>query len=156
MLRLDRVSAGERLAKPIVVEVRGQLPAAIETAFDAFRSIDLRTTMVGYSPLPAVSAIEDQTGRWDSVAESRIARLADGHGMLETLTAVERPRRAGAWRYEFEPRSILVRPAARLVLTRHWRPCMEQALGLAVHGARCSSRANPRATRPGRCMSRRR
>ncbi|MFK7895426.1 MAG: SRPBCC family protein [Myxococcota bacterium] len=79
--------------KPIVVEVRGQVAAPIERVFDVFMPIDLRKIMVGYGPLPAVTAIEDQTGDWSSVGESRIIRLADGHGMLEVLTAVDRPRR---------------------------------------------------------------
>lgn len=79
--------------KPIVVEVRGQVAAPIERVFDVFMPMDLRKIMVGYGPLPAVTAIEDQTGDWDSVGESRIIRLADGHGMLEVLTAVERPER---------------------------------------------------------------
>ena len=78
--------------KPIVIEVQGEVPAPIETVFDVFMPIDLTTIMLGYGPLPAVSAIEDQSGAWDSVGESRIVRLADGHGMLETLTRVDRPK----------------------------------------------------------------
>lgn len=53
--------------------------------------IDLTTIMTGYGPLPAVAAVEDQTGDWSEVGESRIIRLADGHGMLETITRVDRP-----------------------------------------------------------------
>lgn len=79
--------------RPIVVEVRGQVAAPIERVFDVFMPIDLRKIMVGFGPLPAVVAIEDQTGDWDSVGESRIIRLADGHGMLEVLTSVDRPQR---------------------------------------------------------------
>ncbi len=79
--------------RPIVVEVRGQVVAPIEQVFDVFMPMDLRKIMVGYGPLPAVTAIEDQTGDWNSVGESRIIRLADGNGMLEVLTSVERPRR---------------------------------------------------------------
>jgi hypothetical protein len=78
--------------KPIVIEVRGKIPAPIENVFDVFMPIDLTTIMHGYGPLPAVSAIEDQTGAWDSIGESRIVRLADGHAMLETVTGVDRPR----------------------------------------------------------------
>jgi len=79
--------------KPVCVEIQGQIPAPIETVFDVFLPIDLTAIMEGVGPLPAVVAIEDQTGDWSSVGESRIIRLADGHGMLETLTAVERPHR---------------------------------------------------------------
>jgi len=78
--------------RAIVAEVRGQLAADVETAFDVLARIDLRSIMQGYGPLPAVEGVEDQTGDWDSIGESRIIRLADGSGMLETLTAVDRPR----------------------------------------------------------------
>jgi hypothetical protein len=77
--------------KPIVAEVRGQIPADRETVFDVLAPIDLTTIMKGYGPLPAVVGVEDQTADWDSIGESRVIRLADGHGMVETLTAVDRP-----------------------------------------------------------------
>lgn len=80
---------------PIVIEVRGRVPVAIETVFDVFLPIDLTTIMLGHGPLPGVAAVEDQTGDWNSIGESRILRLADGHGMLETLTRVDRPRGFG-------------------------------------------------------------
>ena len=78
--------------KPIVIEVEGQIPVPIETVYDVFLPIDLTTIMLGYGPLPAVTAVEEESGPWDSIGESRIIRLADGHGMLETLTRVDRPR----------------------------------------------------------------
>jgi hypothetical protein len=80
-----------QVVTPIVIEVQGQVPAAIETVFDVFMPIDLTTIMHGYGPLPAVAAVEEQSGVWDSIGESRIIRLADGNGMLETLTGVDRP-----------------------------------------------------------------
>lgn len=76
----------------IVAEVEGEVAGPIEAVFDVFMPIDLTTIMTGYGPLPSVSAIEDQSGRWSEIGESRIIRLADGGGMLETLTAVQRPR----------------------------------------------------------------
>lgn len=79
------------MPKPIEIEVQGQIPAPIETVFDVFMRIDVTTIMLGHGPLPAVTAVEDQSGAWNSIGESRILRTADGHGMLETLTAVERP-----------------------------------------------------------------
>jgi hypothetical protein len=78
--------------QPIVIEVQGQIPVPLETVYDVFLPIDLTTIMLGYGPLPAVTAVEEQSGSWDSIGESRIIRLADGHGMLETLTHVDRPR----------------------------------------------------------------
>ena len=83
--------SGANSLKPIVIEVQGLVAAPIETVYDVFRPIDLTTIMLGYGPLPPVAGVEDQTGDWDGVGESRIIRLADGHGMLETLTAVDPP-----------------------------------------------------------------
>ncbi len=79
--------------KPIHAEVEGPIEAELETVFDVLMPIDLRTILTGHGPLPAVVAVEEQTGDWSSIGESRIIRLADGSGMLETLTAVERPHR---------------------------------------------------------------
>jgi len=81
--------------RPIVIEVEGRVAAPVDLVFDVFMPIDLTTIMLGYGPLPAVAGIEDQTGPWDSVGESRIIRLADGHGMLETLDRVDRPHGFG-------------------------------------------------------------
>jgi hypothetical protein len=78
--------------RAIVAEVRGPIAADIETVFDVLARIDLRLILKGHGLLPAVEGVEDQTGNWDSIGESRIIRLADGSGMLETLTAVDRPR----------------------------------------------------------------
>jgi len=79
--------------QPIVVAVRTQLPASAERAFDVIAAIDLSTIMRGRGILPPVAGVEDQSGAWDSVGESRIVRLADDTGWIETLTAVDRPRR---------------------------------------------------------------
>ncbi len=77
--------------KPIVIEVVRDVPSPAEVVFDVFMPMDLTTIMTGYGPLPAVSAIEDPSGPWDSVGTSRTIRLADGNSMLEVLTEVERP-----------------------------------------------------------------
>lgn len=151
--------------EPIVIEVEGRLAASPETVFDVFLPIDLTSIMRGYGPLSAVTGVEDQTGDWSSIGESRIIRLADGHAMLETLTRVDRPdgfsytlshltnvlrllvhrfhgrwtfvdesTPGGApvvrahWRYEFDVRSRLTRPLAGWILSRFWRPYMEDAL----------------------------
>ena len=124
---------------PIVVEVQGQVPAPLPLVYDTFRRADLTSIMRGYGPLPAVAAVEDQTGDWDGVGESRIIRLADGHGMLETLTEVEPPngfaytlseltnvlrflivRFHGRWR--FESMSADDEPP---VVRAHWRYAFE-------------------------------
>ena len=76
---------------PIEVEVVGEIGAPIETVFDVLMPIDVTRILTGRGPMPAVIAIEDQTGDWNSIGESRIIRMGDGHAMLETLTGVDRP-----------------------------------------------------------------
>jgi Polyketide cyclase / dehydrase and lipid transport len=49
--------------------------------------------MLGYGPLPAVSATEGQTGPWDRPGSARVVRLADRTEAREEVTACERPRR---------------------------------------------------------------
>ena len=75
----------------IVAEVKGQIPADLETVFDVLVPIDVTSILCGRGLLPAVTAIEDQSGDWDGVGQSRIIRLSDGSGMLETLTSFDRP-----------------------------------------------------------------
>jgi len=65
--------------------------APVEVVFDTFMPIELTDIMTGYGPLPAVSAVENPTGPWDSVGTERTIRLADGSSMLEVLTDVQRP-----------------------------------------------------------------
>lgn len=75
----------------IIAEVRGQIPVDVETVFDVVVPIDLTAIMRGSGPLPAVAAIEEQSGDWDGIGQSRIIRLSDGSGMLETLMSFDRP-----------------------------------------------------------------
>jgi len=76
----------------IVIEVQRDLSVSADVLFDTFMPIDLTEIMTGYGPLPAVSAIETQSGPWDSVGAERTIRLADGTSMLEVITDVDRPR----------------------------------------------------------------
>jgi hypothetical protein len=46
-----------------------------------------------YGPLPAVVAVEDQTGAWDAPGQSRTLELSDGSTVVERLTDVTSPRR---------------------------------------------------------------
>jgi hypothetical protein len=84
--------------------------------------IDLTTIFRGMAPLPAVSGVEDQIGRWDAVGQTRTVRLADGSSLREELTAFDSPTHfaytiddltgplrhlvrgmKGAWWFEEEP-----------------------------------------------------
>ena len=47
--------------------------------------------MPGYGPLPAVARVENQTGKWDAVGQTRTIRLADGTTARETLTSYDAP-----------------------------------------------------------------
>lgn len=78
--------------KGIVAQIEGRIPVALDTVFDVFAPVDLTTIMRGHGPLPAVIAVEDQSGAWNEIGESRIVRLSDGGALLETLTAFDRPR----------------------------------------------------------------
>ncbi len=78
--------------EPFVFEARAPVAAAPEIAFDALASIGPREAFARRPGLPEVVGVEEQTGDWTSVGDSRILRLADGGGMLETLLAFDRPR----------------------------------------------------------------
>lgn len=78
--------------RDIFVEISGTVSASPETTFDVFAPIDLTMIFRGYGPLPAVIAVEGQTGGWDAPGQTRTIRLSDGSTMSEELTTVERPR----------------------------------------------------------------
>lgn len=44
-----------------------------------------------YGPLPAVIAVENQTGTWDTVGRTRKLKLSDGGHVIETITDTESP-----------------------------------------------------------------
>jgi GNAT superfamily N-acetyltransferase len=78
-------------SRPVSAEVQREVKAPIEKVFDVFAPIDLTRIMLGFGPMPAVSAVEDQIGGWDAPGQSRTIRLADDSTMRETLTRVEPP-----------------------------------------------------------------
>jgi hypothetical protein len=63
-----------------------------DDAFHAIAPIDLTLIFEGYGPLPAVIEVEDQSGQWDTVGQTRTTRLSDRSTALETLTAYDRPQ----------------------------------------------------------------
>jgi len=126
--------------RDIFVEISGTVRASPETTFDVFAPIDLTSIFRGYGPLPAVTAVEDQTGGWDAPGQTRTIRLSDGSAMREELTTVERPRHfayrvsdltgpfrllvgglRGAWWFEGEESDSIEGPRTRV----RWRYAFE-------------------------------
>lgn len=60
-------------------------------AFAAIAPVDLTTIFTGHRFLPAVVATSDQSGRWDTVGETRIVHLSDGSRATENLTLYDAP-----------------------------------------------------------------
>ena len=50
-----------------------------------------------FGPLPAVVAVRDQSGTWDTVGRSRRLMLSDGGSVIETITDADSP---GYFAYE--------------------------------------------------------
>lgn len=46
-----------------------------------------------YAALPPITQVQDQTGEWEHVGQTRLIVLSDGGTMLERLVAVEAPDR---------------------------------------------------------------
>ncbi len=160
--------------RDIVVEVSGKGRATRETTFDVFAPTNLRLILRGYGPLPAVAAVEAQTGGWDAPGQTRTIRLSDGSRMREALTVVERPRHfafvideltgpfrllvrgmRGAWWFEPAPDGSPGETAAapltlalrlRAAITLHPPACrLHRESPLASkHGARACPRARAR------------
>jgi hypothetical protein len=60
-------------------------------AFAYIVPIPLPKVFTGYGPLPAVSAVTEQSGAWDAAGQTRIVHLSDGSTARETLTRYEHP-----------------------------------------------------------------
>jgi hypothetical protein len=68
-------------------------PVAVEAAFDRVLSTPLPEVFSSrYAAMPRVRSIRHQHGEWGTVGQMRTVELADGGTLLETLTAVDRPR----------------------------------------------------------------
>lgn len=53
--------------------------------------VDPTTFYPKYGPLPAVVAVRDQTGTWDTVGRTRTLMLSDGGHVIETITDADSP-----------------------------------------------------------------
>ncbi|WP_353951551.1 SRPBCC family protein [Knoellia sp. S7-12] len=69
------------------------VPVAVEEAFDRLLPHPLPEVFSRRRlAIPPIKGVRGQSGTWGAVGQTRTILLADGGTMLETLTAVERPR----------------------------------------------------------------
>lgn len=60
-------------------------------AWDISGPVDPTRFYPKYGPLPAVTAVRDQTGTWDTVGHTRRLILSDGGHVIETITDADSP-----------------------------------------------------------------
>lgn len=77
------------------VSIAATANAPLEKTFEIIVPIDVPTIMPGYGPLPAVIGVENQTGDWDAVGQTRIVRLADNTTAREEITDYHAPNLFG-------------------------------------------------------------
>ena len=77
------------------VRVAATANAPVGKTFETIVPIDVPTIMPGYGPLPAVMGVENQTGKWDGVGQTRVVRLADETTAREEITLYQAPSRFG-------------------------------------------------------------
>ncbi|MEE1940188.1 SRPBCC family protein [Streptomyces sp. TRM 70361] len=105
---------------PVSVTVRETASVEPPAAFPVAVGVELPLIFTGFGPLPAVTAVRDQTGPWDRVGVSRRPVLSDGSVVHERITDHQPPSFFG---YEVSGFTGL--------------------LGWAVHGARGEWRLAP-------------
>jgi hypothetical protein len=77
--------------------VTGIALADPERTFDILTPSDPARFYPKFRVVPATVGVEDQTGGWDAVGQTRVLRLSDGSSVRETTKDVERP---GFFAYE--------------------------------------------------------
>jgi hypothetical protein len=65
--------------------------ATPKQAFDISAPVDPVRFYPKYGPLPAVTAVRDQSGSWDTVGRTRKLLLSDGGSVIETITDAASP-----------------------------------------------------------------
>jgi hypothetical protein len=63
----------------------------LEAAYELANSVDPAKQYPRFGPLPAVVAVLDQTGAWDTVGRTRMLRLSDGGSVIERITDAAHP-----------------------------------------------------------------
>jgi hypothetical protein len=69
------------------------VPLPPEQVFAPVTRVDPTSAYPKYGPLPAVTAVHDQTGGWDAVGQTRRLTLSDGGHVRERLIVVDAPTR---------------------------------------------------------------
>jgi hypothetical protein len=75
----------------------GVAQATVLQAYEISGPIDPSKFYPRYGPLPAVTAVHDQSGSWDTVGRTRTLILSDGGSVIETITDTDSP---GLFAYE--------------------------------------------------------
>jgi hypothetical protein len=66
-------------------------PATPQRTFDTLTPSDPSRFYPKFRVIPATIAVENQTGAWDRVGQTRTLKLSDGSSVVETTTDVTRP-----------------------------------------------------------------
>jgi len=71
----------------------GFAPAKPDRTFAIMTPSDPTRFYPKFGPIPAIVKVDDQTGDWDAVGQSRKLTLSDGGTLIERLKVVDAPRR---------------------------------------------------------------
>jgi hypothetical protein len=71
----------------------GFAPAKPDRTFAILTPSDPTRFYPRFGPIPAIVRVDDQTGDWDAVGQSRRLTLSDGGTLIERLKVVDPPRR---------------------------------------------------------------
>lgn len=63
----------------------------LEQVYPRVTTIDPTTVYPKFGPLPAVTAVHDQTGAWDAVGQTRSLTLSDGGHVRERVVVADAP-----------------------------------------------------------------
>jgi hypothetical protein len=74
-------------------KAEGFAPAKPDRTFAIMTPSDPTRFYPKFGPIPAIVKVEDQTGDWDAVGQSRKLTLSDGGTLVERLKVVDAPRR---------------------------------------------------------------
>ncbi len=71
--------------------VDGVARVGLARAYELTNTADPTAHYPKFGPLPAVTAVADQSGPWDTVGRTRMLRLSDGGHVIETITDADHP-----------------------------------------------------------------
>jgi hypothetical protein len=74
-------------------KVEGFAPAKPDRTFAIMTPSDPSRFYPKFGPIPAIVKVDDQTGGWDAVGQSRKLTLSDGGTIVERLRVVDAPRK---------------------------------------------------------------